>query len=482
MVVFRKSLQEFARTKIVATVGPACDTIEMLSSLIREGVCVFRLNMAHRSQEGHGETLENIRAAEELTGIPVAVLVDLAGPKIRLGDLGEAPVRCEVGRQFKWVRGTESHSPDELVSLYETLIDELEVGNDILLSDGLVRIRVIEKSAEMALCEVTSGGMIRSRQGINLPGVKLSVSALGKKDISNAIWACRKEVDFISLSFVRNAEEMQQLRTIVEGEGSNASLVAKIEKPEAVANLRSIVDAADGIMVARGDLGVEIDIETTAVTQKLIINMCTELGKPVIVATQMLESMHKSSRPTRAEVSDVSNAILDGADACMLSGETAIGEFPEEVVRTMYRICLSTESLVQGGVNWTKQKEDHQGSRKISDAVVTAAALVAKEIEAKLVVIGTEDGDTALLKSKHRDLIPTVGVSSSQEITRKMCLYWGIIPVLGANVNQKSELQDLVEDWAGEEVTLRSGDRVVYVTDSESIEKAHDMMIVGTIS
>jgi pyruvate kinase len=482
MTIHRKPLKEFARTKIVATVGPACDSIDMLTKLIREGVSIFRLNMAHGTQKTHGEILGKIREASDVTGIPVATLVDLAGPKIRLGDLGEEPIECEVGQRFEFVRGEIAGSPHHLVSIYEPLIDEVVEGNDILLSDGLVRVKVIEKKADSAICEVRSGGLIRSRQGINLPGVKLSAPALGEVDISNAIWASKNGIDFISLSFVRNADEINQLRKIVTDAGSNASLVAKIEKPEALENLEEIIRATDAVMVARGDLGVEIDIEATAVAQKVIISMCTELGKPVIVATQMLESMHTSKRPTRAEVSDVANAILDGADACMLSGETAIGEFPEDAVGTMYRIMLSIETMVAGSVNWANQDEENHGTRRISDAVVTAAALIANEIEAKLVVIGTEDGDSALLKSKHRDLIPTVAISNSPETVRKMCMYWGIIPLNGIDINQTVQLHEMINQWAKTEPDLDVGDSVVFVTDSDSIEKAHDMIIVGHIS
>ena len=481
MSILRKPLSEFARTKIVATIGPACRNVETLAQLIREGVCVFRLNMAHGNQQDHGEAMDMIRAASEETGLAVATLVDLAGPKIRLGDLGEEPVECNVGERFEFIRGEKTQTTGQLVSIYEPLIDEIDAGDDILLSDGLVRVTVVEKQADRAICEVKSGGTIRSRQGINLPGVKLSAPALGPIDRSNAVWAANSGVDYISLSFVRNADEIRQLREIIDGEKSHASIVAKIEKPEALDNLDEIVRATDAVMVARGDLGVEIDIAATAVAQKVIIRKCAEIGKPVIVATQMLESMHTSKRPTRAEVSDVANAILDGADACMLSGETAIGDFPIDAVQTMYRIMLKTESLVAGGEIWSDQIEDHSGSRKISDAVVTAAALIATEIEAKLVVIGTEDGDTALLKSKHRDLIPTVAVSSAAGIVRRMCLYWGIIPFLAEKAESTDQIESLIEEWAKSDGALAPGDSVIYVTDSDSIDRAHDKIIVGRI-
>lgn len=477
----RKPLRDFARTKIVATVGPACRSVEMMSNLIREGVSVFRLNMAHGSQEDHTEAIQMIEQASRQTDIPVATLVDLAGPKIRLGDLGPEPIECSMGERFVFVRGEVAQTPNQLVSSYEPLIDEVDVGNDILLSDGLVRVQVVEKSADTAVCEVLSGGTIRSRQGINLPDVKLSIPAMGEVDISNAIWAAKSGVDYISLSFVRNAQEVNQLRAIIDEHQSHASVVSKIEKPEALKNLSEIVDATDAVMVARGDLGVEIDIASTAVAQKKIIKMCGEYGKPVIVATQMLESMHTSRRPTRAEVSDVANAILDGADACMLSGETAIGDFPIDAVQTMYRIMLRTEELITGGISWLNPNEVNHGNRKISDAVVSGAAVIAKEIQAKLVVIGTADGDTALLKSKHRDHIPTAAVSNSPETLRKMCLYWGIIPVAGGGIHQTDKLQDLINEWAVDEPDLVAGDSVVLVVDSQSIDKAHDLIMVCKI-
>lgn len=477
----RKPLEQFARTKIVATIGPACRNIATLESLIQEGVSIFRLNMAHGDQKVHGEAMDMIYQASANIGSPVAVLVDLAGPKIRLGDLGEEPIECNVGDRFEFVRGETAHAKNQLVSIYEPLIDEVAEGNDILLSDGLVRVKVIEKQADKAICEVKSGGTIRSRQGINLPGVNLSAPALGEVDISNAHWAAQAGVDFISISFVRNASEIDQLREIINGHGSHASIVSKIEKPEALENLESIVQATDAVMVARGDLGVEIDIAATAVAQKVIIQMCSQLGKPVIVATQMLESMHTSKRPTRAEVSDVANAILDGADACMLSGETAIGQFPVDAVQTMYRIMLNTETLVARSDLWSEQTEQNEEARHISDAVVTAAALIASEIEARIVVIGTEDGDTALLSSKHRDLIPTIAISNSPETIRKMCLYWGIIPLPGNGVSDIKKIEQRIQEWAESEESISTGDAVVYVADSESIDNAHDLIVVGKI-
>ncbi|MEZ6119570.1 MAG: pyruvate kinase [Pirellulaceae bacterium] len=336
-----------ARTKIVATVGPACRSPEMLARLSAAGVDVYRLNMAHGSQEEHESTLRDIRQVSQDARRPIGVLVDLAGPKIRLGTISPDPLECPAGQEFRFVRGESSSVPGELTSIYEPLVDELEVDDRVLLADGTVAMRVIAKDSNSVTCRVTSPGVIRSRQGINLPGVKLSAPAMSDEDIDNARWAARAGVDFISLSFVRSPVEVYQLREIIRRENSRALVIAKIEKPEALVELNAIVDAADGIMVARGDLGVEIDVAEMPLEQKRIIETCQKFRKPVIVATQMLDSMQRSSTPTRAEATDVANAILDGADACMLSGETAIGRFPRESVEMMNRIMLATEQRMK---------------------------------------------------------------------------------------------------------------------------------------
>ena len=338
-------VQRPSQTKIVATIGPASDGEEQLAELIRAGVDVFRINAAHGNRPEHERRLAACRAASESVGWPVAVLVDLAGPKMRLGELAGGQLDLAAGDRLRFVRGDQPGRPGELTSTYELLIDELAAGDRIMLADGTVSLVVEQVGADEAVCRVVQPGTVRSRQGVNLPGVKLSAPALGEADRDNARWAARGGVDFLGLSFVRGPDEVHQLKALIEAEGAQAQVIAKIEKPEALDRLEEIVEAADAIMVARGDLGVEIDIAQMAVAQKRIVALCNQRRKPVIIATQMLDSMQHSRIPTRAEVADTSNAVLDGADACMLSGETAAGEYPRESVEMMHRIALATERL-----------------------------------------------------------------------------------------------------------------------------------------
>lgn len=480
----RPSLQE-ACTKIVATVGPACATIEKLTELIEAGVDVFRINTAHGSREEHAEAVENIRAAGRAVGFPPAVLFDLAGPKIRLGTLVADPMVCELGATFSFVRGDGATGegsvrlPHELTSTYETLIDELEPGDRVMLADGTVTLKVTAVSADRADCIVVGEGSIRSRQGINLPGVKLTVSAMLPRDVDNAIWAAKNGIDLVSLSFVRTAEDVLQLKRLLAQHDSHALVIAKIEKPEALDNLEAIVDAADGVMVARGDLGVEIDVAETPVAQKRIIRVCNQKIKPVIVATQMLESMHHSSRPTRAEVSDVANALLDGADACMLSGETAIGGYPVQAVQTMNRIMRCTErDMLRHTVGTARNTNRVQ---PITSAVTVAATQIAESIRAKLIVIATRSGNTAWVESQSRSLIPTLGATDSPETLRRMNLIWGVKPILLDKLDDTSELIDRMCKWGREHGGLTTGDHIVFVTGTGVFENAHNLVVVHTV-
>lgn len=469
------------RTKTVVTVGPACREPSMLKQLVDEGADVFRLNMAHGTQAEHLETLRNIRQIEAALGRPFAVLVDLAGPKIRLGELNENPVVCSLDEEFTFVRG-DSSGPRQLTCTYARLIDELGVGDRVLLADGTVEFAVVSTSGDRAVCRVVRPGAIRSRQGINLPGVRLSTPALSDKDRENARWAAGHGVDYLSLSFVRAADDIEQLKDLLKQEGSSASTIAKIEKPQALVNLDAIVQAADGIMVARGDLGVEIDVAEMPVEQKRIIDVCTRWERPVIVATQMLDSMQHSSLPTRAEVTDVANAILDGTDACMLSGETAIGQYPRESVRMMNRIMRSTEAMM-GRSGYKPRTADPSKDRvhPVTSAVVRGAGRIAADLNAKLVVIATRSGATALTKAKQRDFIPTVAVSDCETTLRRMCLFWGINPVPGAPVDMDRHLLPFINQWGVENGGLQPGDRVVVVTGTGVKPGAHNLLVVHCI-
>ena len=475
----RPSLTE-ACTKIVATVGPACSTAEKVAQLINAGVDIFRINTAHGSRTEHEQTLSHIRTASEACGFPAGVLLDLAGPKIRLGQLAVDPLDCDVGMQVSFIRGETSTTANEFTSTYQRLIDELEAGDRVMLADGTVTLSVVKVTADRADCIVTAGGCIRSRQGINLPGVKLSVSAMLPEDIDNAIWGAGNAVDLISLSFVRSADDVRSLKNLLVSHDSNALVIAKIEKPEALQQLDEIVDAADGVMVARGDLGVEIDVAETPIAQKRIIRVCRARMKPVIVATQMLESMHHSTRPTRAEVSDVANAILDGTDACMLSGETAIGDHPAKAVEMMNRIMLCTERdmLRHSNSDYSVNSRVHP----ITSAVTQAATNIAESIRAKLIVIATRSGNTAWVKSQSRSRIPTLGASESTATLRRMNLLWGIKPIRARQLDDTSAFIDEMCRWGRRYAQLETGDLIVFVTGTGVVEKAHNLVVVHTVA
>lgn len=468
------------RTKTVATVGPASSSPEMLTQLIHAGVDVFRLNMAHGCREDHQKIVDRIRAAGRVTNLPVGILVDLAGPKIRLGQLHTEPLNLDTGETVTFVQGREPAMPCELVCTYETLVEDVNVGDQIMVSDGLLRLQVEACESDRVVCRVIDGGVLRSRQGVNLPGVMVGVSALQAEDIDNAEWACQNEVEFVGLSFVRQAAEVADLKHRLQSRGCAAMIIAKIEKREALENLDAIVAEADAVMVARGDLGVEIEVEKTPLAQKRIIRTCGQMGKPVIVATQMLESMHHNRIPTRAEVSDVANAILDGADACMLSGETAIGQYPVEAVRMMRKIQVETESTLVGMPSNALLMDSGQGDADVTEAVMLGAAMIARRSRAKLVVIATNDARAVVLKSKQRDYIPVVGVTNRPRVVNRMSLLWGVSPILAESL-QLEDLQESLRGWASESEQLQSGDRVVFVADTELWSGIHDTVMIWNV-
>jgi pyruvate kinase len=517
-----------SRTKIVATLGPASSTTEKIEELLRAGVDVFRLNAAHGTIEELQQRLDAVRQVSRTTGVPVAVLVDLAGPKIRLGELPGGSITCKAGETLIFVRGQVFQNLKEdasrsalppgyplgaspvvgegsvafpaLTATYEPLIDELSPRDRVLLADGTVELRVEQKTAQTAVCRVVQGGTFRSRQGINLPGVKLSVPALTDADRRYACWAAEQQADYLGLSFVRRPEDIMELRELL-GPGKldlspfPARIIAKIEKPEAVENLEPIVAVADGIMVARGDLGVEIDIAQVPLAQKQIIAACRRAGKPVIVATQMLESMHHCRIPTRAEATDVANAILDGADACMLSGETAVGEYPVESVQVMHRIALSTETMLRQkkgtGPMSTLNPPDRSSKsapspssardNSITQAVTAGAVQIAEQLNAKVLVVASASGETARILSQYRSFVHTLGISDSESTLRRMCLFWGIIPLRDAPTQDQRQLLKHVIDRGRSEGYLTSGDRIVLVVGTGIAASRHNAVVVHVV-
>ncbi len=473
--------QRPSQTKIVATIGPASDGVESLVKLIQAGVDVFRINTAHGDRAEHDRHLAAVREASEKVGVPIGVLVDLAGPKMRLGELPGGQIRCATGDQLRFVRGDTIRDSDEVTTTYEPLIDELTAGDRIMLADGTVSLIVEHVGADEAVCRVIQPGTVRSRQGVNLPGVKLSVPALADVDRSNATWATQNDVDFLGLSFVRSPEDILDLKSLIASVGGATQVIAKIEKPEALEQLEEIVAVTDGIMVARGDLGVEIDIAEMAVAQKRIVAACNRWRKPVIIATQMLDSMTHSRLPTRAEATDVANAILDGADACMLSGETAIGEHPVDAVQMMHRIALATEPIYRDRPPLPEPDLAHSTVDDITEATVYAASRIAAQLDAKMVICASTEGETARTLSKNRNFVPTVGVSNSEATLRRMCLYWGVIPVRNAPTDDAKTLLDHVIARGQDVGYVHGGDRIVLITGTRLIDRGQNAILVHEV-
>ncbi len=465
--------KQIAKTKIIATVGPAISSVQKIQQLIRAGVDIFRLNTAHGTCKDLEVLLKIVRDASSLEKRPVGVLLDLAGPKMRLGKIKNDKIECHLHQKLRFVKQKEA-TEDDLTITYEKLFDEIKKDDKIMLADGVVRLRVLTVSKSKIECEVIQSGIIRSKQGVNLPGVKLSAPSLSARDKENVKWACSHEIDFVGLSFVRSHKDVVGLKNLIKKYKADIQVISKVEKPEALEDLDKIIEVSDGIMVARGDLGVEIDIARIAVVQKEIISKCARMSRPVIIATQMLDSMQHSRLPTRAEVTDVSNAILDGADACMLSGETAIGEYPLECVQTMNSIALNTEEVA-------RLQEKHNLdccalTNKITESTVKAAGSLAEDLGAKLIAVMTKGGISTLLLSKHRYHVPTVGISDSEHILRRMCLYWGVIP-LPIHVSRDNTGKEVIK-WGKKTGILKAKDRIVVISGTGISTSDHNRISI----
>lgn len=475
----------YVKTKIIATVGPASNSLEGLRALALAGVDVFRLNFAHGTHPALSEVVTRIRQVSRELTRPIGILGDLAGPKIRLGELAGGALVCKTGELLEFAKEASPDNPRRLTSTYELLVEELDVGDRVLLADGAVTLRVTEKLTEpdRVVLSVEQPGEIRSRQGINLPGVVLSVPSLTDKDREDLAWALEQKLDFVSLSFVRTAEDIRQLREAitVHAPPHTPQIVAKIEKIEAVSQIEDILEVTDAVMVARGDLGVEVDLATVPGLQKRIIRLCNERRIPVITATQMLESMTHHNRPTRAETTDVANAVLDGSDAVMLSGETAVGQHPVEAVTVMSRIAHEAERLMPAQRNADFLAKDRHRALAITEAVTLGAGTVAEQLEADLVVVATRGGKTALAMSRQRHRVPIVGLSELPETCRRLTLYWGVTPIeISSRDRSPGQLLQFVMQWGQRENILQSGSRIVLVTSSDW-SGAHDVLQVHTV-
>ena len=449
------------RTKIVATLGPACDEPEMVAKLIRAGVDCFRINASHGNRTLRSQMLRTVRAVSDELERPIAVLLDLGGPKIRLGAIPGDAVDCVLGTTFKLVNDRDTDDPHELTCTYRTLCDDLAVGDSVLFADGTVAMEVSVVQPGCALLVVTLAGRLRSGQGLNLPGAELKVSALTDADLADVDWLVDNPVEYVGLSFARTADDVLRLRNELKARNSSARIITKIEKPQAVANFDAILEVTDGIMVARGDLGVEMDVARVPAIQKRIISACHRARVPVITATQMLQSMESSSRPTRAEASDVFNAVLDGTDAVMLSGETAIGQYPIDAVAMMSRIVTEAERSLAH--HWDDPgPSTRQGwITPVTEAMVDAASVACRRLNAALLVVATHSGRTALALSKQRHETPTLALARTPEMARAMALYWGVTPTYVPDLVNLEDVLHHLEDWAKRNALIRSGDNVV---------------------
>ena len=417
------------RTKIVATIGPASRERKVLESLAQAGIDVVRLNFSHGEHQEHLAVMQSVREIAARLGRPIAILQDLSGPKIRTGRLeDDKPVELRKGERITITTDESIEGTARLISTtYDPLPRDVSPGDRILLDDGNLELRVIKASLQEVECEVVDGGWLKSNKGMNLPGVKLSTPALTEKDRRDLAFGVKNGVDYVALSFVRQAADVSECKALIKSLGGTCPVIAKIEKREAIDDLAAILEAADGVMVARGDLGVELSTEEVPTLQKRIIEMANGAGKVVITATQMLESMIENPRPTRAEASDVANAILDGTDGIMLSAETASGRYPVEAVATMARIALYTEEHY--GAFRPPASVSIQCASDVASSLARVARTVAEELGCKLIVAFTESGTTAHLVSTYRPRPPIAAITPNADTYRRLALWWGVIPV-----------------------------------------------------
>jgi pyruvate kinase len=450
------------KTKIVATLGPLCSNAETIKAMVDSGVDVFRLNFSHGTPVEHANRLEqvnNVRAHHQHT---IAVMGDLCGPKIRLGDIEPPTQQVEPGGQVVIYIGDDKPHTAYLPTGYEHFASDVKIGDRIMIDDGQIVLRAVEKSKDQIICRVIVGGTIQSRKGINLPDSVIRADSITPKDWQFVDWAIQNNLDFLALSFVRSADEINRLKDYIKKAGSDIKIIAKIETVAAIQNLDDIVNASDIILIARGDLGVEMDLAEVPLLQKRITSMCRRRGKPVIVATQMLQSMIDNPSPTRAEVSDVANAIMDFTDAVMLSGETAVGKYPVEAARTIRRIAQYTEAYLDES-DAVYPKIDTSADLLQTAAMVHSVAQITEDIDAKLVALWSQSGSTARLLSKARIDVPILAFSSDERICRQMCLHYGVIPRPRPVPSDAEHFAEMVDNLILERKWAEQGDIIILV-------------------
>lgn len=443
------------RTKIVCTIGPASESVEILCQLIKEGMNIARLNFSHGSHEEHAQRIKNIREASRITGRSVAIMLDTKGPEIRTGLVENGKITLQTGEKITLTTEEVLGTKERISINYPGLPQDVKPEDTILLDDGLIALKVLEIKETEIFCEILNGGELSNRKGVNVPNVDINLPSITDKDIADIKFGIEQQVDFIAASFVRSAQDVLAIRKILEDNRSDIYIISKIENHQGVLNIDEILEVSDGLMVARGDLGVEIPAEEVPLLQKMMIEKCNRVGKPVITATQMLDSMIRNPRPTRAEASDVANAILDGTDAIMLSGETAAGKYPVESVRTMARIAVKTETAL-------KYADIELNNRSTTtDAISHATCTIAQDLGAAAIITATESGFTARMVSKYRPKARIIAVTPQVRVARKMLLLWGVEPIHAPKAEGTDALIEQSITAALEKGYINNGDLVV---------------------
>jgi pyruvate kinase len=448
------------KTKIVCTIGPASESLENLKKLIEAGMNVARLNFSHGDFAEHGNRIINIKQASKDLNKTVAILLDTKGPEIRTGKLKEEPIELVQGGTITLTTEEILGDANRISVTYENLPNDVHVGSTILIDDGLIGLTVTDVQGTEIVCKIVNGGTMKSKKGVNVPGVKITLPGITDKDASDIVFGIQQGVDFIAASFVRKASDVLEIRELLEKHNANhIQIISKIENQEGVDNLDEILEVSDGLMVARGDLGVEIPAEDVPIVQKQMIQKCNFAGKPVITATMMLDSMQRNPRPTRAEASDVANAVFDGSDAVMLSGETAAGKYPVESVQTMARIAERAEANLAYREIFIKNAQAQQVS--VTEAISQAVANSALELDAKAILTATESGYTARMVAKYRPKAPIIAVTPLEHIVRRLSLVWGVTPILCETAQTTDQLFDLAVDASIQSGIVSLGDIVV---------------------
>jgi len=463
------------KAKIICTIGPACGSEEMVRDLLRCGMDVARLNFSHGTHEDHAQRIAMLRRVAAEQGRTICILQDLQGPKIRTGKLeGRKPILLEAGKQITITPREVAGTPALVSTTFQTLARDVEVGGRVLFSDGRIELRVVSIQGTDVVCEIINGGKLAENQGINLPGAVLSVPALTEKDEEDLAFGLQNDVDMVAVSFVRRASDVQYVKDLIKQQGKSIPVIAKLEKPQAIENLEEILEAAAGVMVARGDLGVELPAERVPVIQKHIIERAAEWRKPVIIATQMLESMIESPRPTRAEASDVANAVFDGTDAVMLSGETASGKYPREAVNMMARIILEAEGSMAENRRTRRRRGAHRST--ISETICDSIAHAAEDLDMGAIAVFTQSGHTAKLVSKYRPKCPIFAFARSAPVCHWMNLLWGVYPMMAGSSNSGESMVAEAESVLLHGGRVRIGEVIGVVAGTQMASGSTDFM------